>query len=228
MKLRQLALPVALVATVAAAPARAPRRQGVDALVDKAVAAYAKVKTVRATFTQQLTNPLTGSTITQRGRMQQQLPSRLAVTFSDPKGDRIVADGKALWVYTPSSAKGQVIKLPIGAGNAGGLDLAGQFFSSPKTRYTITDGGALTVGGRATRALNLVPKQPMQFTKAIVWIDTLDGTLRQFQVTEPTGLVRRVTLTDVRVNAKVDPKAFVFNVPAGVKVYDQAALTGGR
>jgi outer membrane lipoprotein carrier protein len=206
-----------------------PRPQSpVDGTVDKAVAAYGRMKTVRARFEQRLTNPLTGSTIVQRGTLQQRLPNELAVAFSDPKGDRIVADGKALWVYTPSSAPGQVIKLPVGAGSAGGLDLAAQFWSSPKTRYTITQAGTATIGGRATRALNLVPKQPMQFPKAIVWIDVADGTMRQFEVTEPSGLVRRVTLSEIRVNAAVEKGAFTFTVPKGVKVYGQEAFGGKR
>ena len=219
--------PLVALASLGAQPGRA-QGQSVDAVVDRATAAYARVKTVRARFEQRLTNPLTGSTITQQGTLQQRLPNELAVTFSNPKGDRIVADGKALWVYTPSSAPGQVIKLPVGAGSAGGLDLATQFFDSPKTRYTITDAGRAPVGGRATRAVTLVPKRPMQFTRAVVWVDTADGTLRQFEVTEPSGLVRRVTLSEIRVNAAVDKGAFTFNVPKGVKVYGQEAFGGSR
>lgn len=199
-----------------------------DAVVAKAVTAYGKVKTLRARFEQRLTNPLTGSTIVQQGNLQQRLPNELAVIFTDPKGDRIVADGRALWVYTPSSAPGQVIKLPVGAGSAGGLDLAAQFFDAPKTRYTLSDAGRATIEGRATRAVNLVPRKPMQFTKAIVWIDSANGTLRQFEVTESSGLVRRVTLTEIRVNAAVDRNAFTFSVPKGVKVFGQEAFGGSR
>ena len=226
--MRRLLLVTTATSLLAFASARAQQPQGVDAVVDKATAAYARVKTVRARFEQRLTNPLTGSTITQQGTLQQRLPNELAVTFSNPKGDRIVADGKALWVYTPSSAPGQVIKLPVGAGSAGGLDLAAQFFDKPKARYTMSDAGRATIGGRATRAVNLVPRQPMQFTRAIVWVDTADGTLRQFEVTEPSGLVRRVTLSDIKVNAAVDKGAFTFAVPKGVKVYGQEAFGGSR
>jgi outer membrane lipoprotein carrier protein len=225
--MRRLVIALTALPLVAFAPAR-PQQQTVDVVVDRAAAAYAKVKTVRARFEQRLTNPLTGSTIVQQGTLQQRLPNELAVTFTNPKGDRIVADGKALWVYTPSSAPGQVIKLPVGAGSAGGLDLAAQFFDSPRTRYTISDAGRATVGGRATRAANLVPRQPMQFTRAIVWIDSADATLRQFEVTEPSGLVRRVTLSEIRTNAPVEKGAFTFTVPKGVKVYGQESFGGRR
>ena len=201
--------------------------QAPQATVDRAVAAYAKVKTARASFEQTLTNPLTGNTQTARGEYHQQGRSRLAVLFTDPKGDRIVNDGKAVWVYTPSSAPGQVIKLAPGAAGAS-VDLLGTFLDAPRAKYDMADAGAAVVGGRKTHAVALTPRRPMQFTKAVVWIDDADATLRQFEVTDNMGLVRRVRLTKLRLNGPVDRTAFTFTPPAGVKVYDQAAMTGGR
>jgi outer membrane lipoprotein-sorting protein len=61
-----------------------------------------------------------------------------------------------------------------------------------------------------------------------VWIDDRDGTVRQFELTESTGLVRRVRLSDVRFNAAIPAAEFAFTPPAGVRVIDQASLSGGR
>ncbi|MCA1693852.1 MAG: outer membrane lipoprotein carrier protein LolA, partial [Actinobacteria bacterium] len=74
-----------------------------DETLDRAVAAYAKVKTARASFEQTLTNPLTGNSTVQHGELQQQRPGKFSARFSDPKGDLVVADGKSLWIYQPSS-----------------------------------------------------------------------------------------------------------------------------
>src|SRR5258708_12956549 len=52
-------------------------------LLDRAVAAWAKVKTVRATFEQTITNSLTGRTMTTTGEYQMERPGRLPVTFAD-------------------------------------------------------------------------------------------------------------------------------------------------
>ena len=202
--------------------------QSVDATVNRAVAAYAKLKTARATFEQTITNPLTGTTVVAKGEYLQQVPGRLSVRFTDPKGDRIVADGKALWAYLPSSNPGQVMKLPLTEEGAGSVDLTAQFLTDPKTKYTISDAGAATVGGRPARALSLVPKRPMQFTKATVWVDDADGSVRQFEVTELNGLLRKVRLTSLAINVPVDPAAFTFTPPKGVKVFDQAAMMGQR
>jgi outer membrane lipoprotein carrier protein len=193
----------------------------VDATVDKAVQAYANVRTVRATFEQTITNPLTGTTATARGELQQQRPNLLSVRFTDPGGDRIVADGTALWVYLPSTNPGQAIRMPLGETGAG-VDLTAQFLDAPKTQFTITDAGSAVIGGRSTRALTLVPKtNRADFSRATVWVDTATGRVPQFEVTDANGLVRRVRLTNVRLNAPVDPTVFRFSPPAGVKVFDQ-------
>lgn len=218
--LRALALAGALLAPLSL-PAARPRVQG--DLLDRAVAAWSKVRTVRATFEQTITNSLTGRTVTASGEYQQQRPGRLSVRFSEPADDRIVADGSRLWLYLPSTTPGQVIRTSLKNGGSGTVDLTAQFLTAPRTRYTVAPGGTAAVSGRATHAYTLVPKekQGAQFQRATVWIDDADATIRQFEVTEPSGLVRRVRLTSFRPNAAVDKSAFTFKVPEGVRIVDR-------
>ena len=216
-------LAAALLASVLAAPRAVPlAAQSADATLDRAVAAYAKVKTVRATFAQTLTNPLTGSTATATGEMLQRRPGQLALRFTDPAGDRIVADGTWLWLYLPSSAPGQVIRTRIGEGGAAVPDITAQFLDSPRSRYTVSDAGRAEVQGRPARALSLVARDAsVPFAKATVWVDDADSLVRQFEVTDRSGLVRRVTITKLAVNVPVDRSAFRFQPPKGVRVIEQ-------
>jgi len=202
-------------------PAARPRAQG--DLLDRAVAAWAKVRTARATFEQTITNSLTGRTLTATGEYQQQRPGKLSVRFSQPANERIVADGSRLWLYLPSTTPGQVIRTSLKNGGSGTVDLTAQFLTAPRSRFTITEKGAAEVSGRKTHAYDLVPKQKdgVQFETATVWIDDADATIRQFEVTEPSGLVRRVRLTSFRPNAPVDASAFTFTVPEGVRIVDR-------
>lgn len=218
--LRALVLAGALLTPLAAASAR-PHGQG--DLLDRAVAAWAKVKTARATFEQTITNSLTGRTLTASGEYQQQRPGKLSVRFSDPANDRIVADGKRLWLYLPSSAPGQVIRTSLKDGGSGTVDLSAQFLTAPRSRYTVTPGAAADVGGRATHTFTLVPKvkEGAPFQTATVWIDDADATIRQFEVTENSGVQRRVRMTSFRTNVPVDASAFAFSVPQGVRVVDR-------
>lgn len=221
------ALGVAAALTLGAAPAPA-QQPSVDALIDRAAATYRNARTATATFRQTLTNPMTGTTSVSRGVLQRQ-GAKFNFQFTDPRGDRLVADGESLWIYTPSTTPRQVIKLPQAAAGAGMADPGMQFFSSPKTRFTIGDAGAATIDGRATRALTLTPKGAnAAFTKATVWLDPRDGTLRQFETTDAMGVTRRVVLTDLRTNVTVNADSFRFTPPAGVRVVDQKALMGGR
>lgn len=199
--------------------------QTVDATLDRAVAAYAKVKTVRANMEQTLTNPLTGSSFKSKGQIQQRRPNRLEIRFTDPKGDRIVADGKFVWVYTPSTNPGQAFKLPLGVGGTGSTDLMAELFTNPRSRFTISEAGKRTEGNRIAHGLTLVPKVdaagPVDFAKATVWVDSNDGIIREFEITDQSGIVRNVKLSAIRINPAIPNSAFIFSVPKGVQVFEQ-------
>src|SRR5205823_8244166 len=101
--MRRFFLGTALV--VAASPITA-NAQNADAVIDRAVAAYARLNSMRADFRQTLTNPLTGTSQTTNGVILRKKPNLLSINFES--GDRVAADGAALWVYLPSSVPGQV------------------------------------------------------------------------------------------------------------------------
>ena len=216
-----LALAGVLSTAIAATPAAAQSSKG--DLLDRAVAAWARVKTARATFQQTIVNPLTDNTMTSSGEYQQQRPGKLSVRFNDPATDRIVADGKYVWLYLPSTTPGQVIRSRLGEGGTGTVDLSAQFLSAPRQRYDISSLGAKTVAGRATHAYRLVPKaaKDVPFKTAVVYIDDADASIRQFEVTESSGLQRTVRLTSFKTNVPVEASAFTFTPPAGTRVVDR-------
>lgn len=217
-----------LIAALAASLALAPlSAQSPEKVVDHAVAAYAKVHTERATFTQTITNPITGTTVTAHGEMQQRKPGYVDIRFSDPAGDRIVSDGRYVWIYLPSTNPGQVIRSAPTKDGSGTPDIAAQFLDSPKTRYTISDAGTATIAGHHTHAVVLLPKEPMSFTKATVWVDDDDGLVRQFETVEENGVTRLVTLETITINGPTDRSAFTFVVPKGVHVYDRGTAQSG-
>lgn len=193
-----------------------------SAAVNKAVAAWKNVKTMSGSFEQTLTNTLMRSTTTAKGTFAQQQPNKLSVRFSDPAGDAIVADGSSLWVYLQRATPGQVIKRPMTDQMASPIDV-GQFLDSPATKYDIVAKGAENVGDQSTQMVGLTPKKGVDapFTKATVWIDDADGYIRQFEVTESTGLVRRIRLTKLNVNPTIPASEFLFVVPKGVRVVER-------
>jgi len=194
-----------------------------NATLDRAVRKYKAVKTVRASFTQTITNPLLGQTVTSAGELVQRRPNHVSVRFTDPAGDRIVADGAWVWFYLPSSAPDQVIRTRIAKNGSGSPDLTAQFLNAPASRFEVTDLGREKVNGRMARVLSLVPKPGVDaaFTKAIVWVDSADALIRQFEITEPSEIVRRVTITKLTLNPVIPASAFRFTPPSGTRVVDQ-------
>lgn len=218
--MKKLIYPIAMAAAIAALPSFA-RAQTADAVIDRAVAAYAKLNSMRAEFKQTLTNPLTGNSQTTSGVILRKKPNLLSINFDT--GDRVAADGSSLWVYLPSSAPGQVVKMPYTGANAGSIDPADQFLNSPRTRFTVTSGGAATVGGRSTHIVTLTPKRANSgFSSAKVWIDDADSSIRQFDVESANGLKRHVIITSFTPNPAIGSSSFKFAVPKNAKVVDQA------
>jgi outer membrane lipoprotein carrier protein len=211
-------------AAVCAAPIVPLHAQSPEAIVQRAAAAYRAVHTVKATFTQTLTNPLVGSTEVSHGELVERMPGRLSVRFTDPAGDRIVADGQWVWIYMPSSNPGQVIRMRAGHGAAGSPDVTSQFLDSPTTRYRLSDGGTAAIHGRPAHIVVLMPRDPsLPFARARIWVDDRDALVRQFETEDANGVVRLVTIDDLRTNVPVQAAAFHFTPPPGVKIYDHGA-----
>ncbi|HEX6816397.1 MAG TPA: outer membrane lipoprotein carrier protein LolA [Gemmatimonadaceae bacterium] len=191
-----------------------------QSVVRHAERVYTNIKTLRATFTQTVTNPLTGSDVTSHGELQQRIPGDVSVRFTDPAGDRIVANGKVVWVYLPSTNPGQVIRTNLDSSGVQVPDVATWFLHSPETRYSMTNAGSATIDGHATTAVTLVPKDPsLPFSKATIWVDDDDALIRQVETIDQQGLKRRILLNRLTPNATLDKDAFEFKVPKGVKVF---------
>lgn len=197
--------------------------QSPDSILQRAVNAYAKLNSVRADFRQTLTNTLTGNSITTSGTLLRRKPNLLNISFEN--GDHIVADGKDLWLYVPSSVPGQVIRTPVQSAASSGFDPAGEILVSPRTRYEATSLGTASVGGRSTHILLLRPRAADgPFTKATIWVDDTDGNVRQLEVTAANGLTRFITIGKLSPNAPVARSEFRFAPPKGVRVVDQLRL----
>jgi len=103
----------------------------------------------------------------------------------------------------------------------GMIDPGGLFLSAPSSRYTISGGETETVGGRRTTLVNLVPKRSNNaFSRAKVWIDAADYSIRQFEIVDANGLTRRVAISNVKSNVTLPASAFRFVAPKGVRVIE--------
>ncbi len=218
--MRILSLGLAAAAWLAAAPA-APA-QDAAAIVGRSSRVYRSLASMRAEFVQVIDNPMIDSAES-RGTLVQAGQSKLAMRFTDPPGEAIVIDGEHVWVYTPSTVPGQVLRMSLPSGGpVYGYNIIAWLLDKPSERYQPRFLRHDKVGGRSVDVIELVPAVPdLPFERAILWLDKGDGLPRRLEITEHSGATRTLTLSKVQVNQRVPDSTFAFEVPSGVRVVDQ-------
>ncbi len=191
-------------------------------ILDHASQSYDTVRTLEADFIQIVDNPMIGDPDTTRGRLYQQRPSYFEMRFTDPKNDRIVADGKRLWLYTPSTTPGQVIRTAIPSTGTSGPNLIGQFVEHPHERYDARYVRADSAPDGRVDVIALKPRATdLPYTAATVWVAKQDGLVRRIEIVETSGQTRTVILRRLVVNRPISSREFTFSPPAGTRVVDQ-------
>ena len=189
------------------------------ALLKNASAAYARLSSFKADFSQWQENPLLGKRTTSRGTVYQRRPDRFAMKFSQPAGDLIIGDGQYFWMFYPSYDSKQVLRTR--AGNTGGLDLQSQFVGDPTRRFNYTMQGTEAVAGRPARVFMLIPKTDAGYKSLKVWIDEKDFLVRRFELTSENGAVQHFDLTNFEANPTIADQVFRFSPPAGVRIVER-------
>lgn len=214
---------VAIVGAIALSLASSLRAQETDPrpIIEQASRVYQGLTSFRSDFRQVISDPMIG-TFESRGRLTQAGEARLAMRFTDPAGEAIIMDGEKLWVYTPSTTPGQVLRLKLPSDPVYGPNILAWILTRPTERYRSRYVRADAVGGRAVDIVALTPiDQSLPFTEAVVWLDQYDHLPRRLEIRERGGQQRTLTLSGVEINRRIAAATFRFEVPAGVRIVDQ-------
>ncbi len=180
---------------------------------------YQSLQTLQAEFTQTLNNPMLGEPAVTNGTIFLSPPSKFAMRFSNPNGDRVVCDGNWLWIYAPSSAANQVIKQSIPNRGAATPNLFAQFVERPLEHYMASYVGIDSVNGQTVDVVRLVPRRNDDpFTEAQIAVDRTTGMLLRLDVRELSGQRRILVFNQLRVDAAISDGEFRFDVPEGTRV----------
>jgi outer membrane lipoprotein carrier protein len=196
--------------------------QDAQAIVGRSSRVYRSLSSLRADFVQVIDNPMIDSAES-RGTLVQAGPDKLSMRFSDPPGEAIVIDGQHVWVYTPSTTPGQVLRLAVPSGGpVYGYNILAWLLDRPAERYQASYLRTDKLNGRPMDVIELVPAVPdLPFERAVVWLDRDDALPRRLEITERTGSKRTLTLSRMQVNRSVPDRTFTFEAPPGVRVVDQ-------
>jgi outer membrane lipoprotein carrier protein len=188
-------------------------------ILERAEEAYAAVRSMEADFVQQVYVPLLDDTLDSRGKLYHRAPDRFLMSFTEPSGDIILADGRYAWMYYPSNDARQVMRAPLAEGGQQ-VDLQREFLSDATSRYSANRTGAETVGGRQTHALTLDPLGQSPYQEIRLWVDAENYLVRRFQITEVNETVRTIELSNLRPNVTLADDLFQFTPPAGAQVIE--------
>jgi outer membrane lipoprotein carrier protein len=210
-------------AFIAAGLPAAAVAQDAGSIVGRSARAYQSLSSLKADFEQRIDDPLIDTALTSRGTLVQAGQSKLAMRFTSPPEDRIIIDGEYVWVYTPSTTPGQVLRLSLPSGGpVYGFNVLSWILDRPAERYRMQYLRADRLNGRAVDVVQLTPTIPeLPFSRAVVWLDRDDALPRRLEITERLGGTRTITLTRLRPNEAVPDSTFAFAVPAGVHVIQQ-------
>jgi outer membrane lipoprotein carrier protein len=170
----------------------------VRVLLERAEDVYDGLSSMRAEFEQTIEIPLLGRRRDGRGTWFQKGPGRFKMVFADPAGDVIVADGRHLWLYYPSTHPGQVIRSAIDA--------------------NVTGAGMVDLQGRIFDALTPTGESPYRTVR--VWVDKDSFLVRRFEIVEENETVRTVILDDLLPNHSIADSVFEFVPPEGTDVFE--------
>ncbi|MDX1568071.1 MAG: outer membrane lipoprotein carrier protein LolA [Longimicrobiales bacterium] len=197
-----------------------PSEEDPSGLLERASERYEGLDAFCAEFEQERVVPLLNQTTRSAGTLCQKRPGYFLMDFSDPEGDRVVADGESLWIYYPSIDEAQVIRTRLG-GAGGTFDFHAEFLEDPTRRFDARYLGTETVTGRSTHVITLEPRDPVAYEEATVWLEVDRGLIRKVEIVEENESVRRVVLSDIRVEPGLDASRFSFEPPPGAQVLDR-------
>ena len=211
-----------LLPAVSAMAPRVADAQDARAIVGRSSTVYRSLASLSADFVQVIDNPMIDSAES-RGKLIQAGPSRLSMRFTDPPGEAVVIDGRYVWVYTPSTVPDQVLRLAVPSGGpVYGYNLLAWLLDRPAERYTANYLRQEKVGNRTLDVVELIPAVPdLPFDRAVLWLDREDALPRRLEITEKSGALRTLALSNLQVNRRVPDSTFKFEVPAGARVVDQ-------
>ncbi len=191
-------------------------------VLDAASERYYGLETLCAHFEQVNEVTLLRQTVASEGTLCLRQPGRFSMRSSDPEGDLVVVDGEFLWTFYPSQDDVQVMRFP--AAEQGGFNFYKNFLEDPRGRFEAVHEGREPMGDGLSHRIALKPRetdgvQSADFRSAIVWLDVDNYLITALEIHNTSESIRRVRLTDIRVDVEVPDEVFRFVPPEGTQVF---------
>lgn len=179
-----------------------------DTNLGKALQDYVnQLQTFEADFVQTQPDETLFTQNTSIGHFQLHRPGKLTWEYVDPEPQRIVVDGKNLWVY--DTDLDQVTVRPIEDVKAE-LPLSWLLYQEPiEKKFTIIESG----NKQGTQWFNLTPKQATYFQS--IDVAMRDGEMTEVWMYQGPENITKVKFQNIQSNRVIPINNFRFNLPEG-------------
>ncbi len=178
---------------------------------------YESTKTFRASFTQSYTIKVQDKKQLSKGVVTFEKPGKMNWQYAAPNGNRVVSDGKTIWVYEKENE--QVFETPVkGSQYPAALSFLmgeGQLLRDFSLR--LLDARQMKFEGG--HVLEATPKEATPaYQKMLLYVDAQTNQVRRVLILDAQGNKNRFDFDAPVVNKAIDKKDFEFTAPPGVKV----------
>ena len=185
-----------------------------DDAADNLLRFFAEVKSMRADFVQTITSARGPAGDETSGTLIMQRPGKFLWDYQKPYQQKIIADGKQIWIYDVDLDQVVVKPLDLVLGNTPAVLLSG---NATVTQQFKIEKIPAPENASQLQWLRLIPKQDdIGFEKLLLGFD--GALLKQMRLTDAFDQVTQLVFSNLEKNPKIDSSIFNFVPPEGVDV----------
>lgn len=182
--------------------------------------AYAKMKSFKAQFNQELFHRESNTTQYRKGSILFQQPININWETEKPNSEILIITDKEIWNYLPEEEIAYRYHPSIMESSHAALGvITGQNKITDNFEIeTLEDADATAQG---LKAFLLYPINPTpQIVEAQLWINPKTNEIKKATILDFYGNTNSIEFTKFTANARVKKKDFIFNIPEGIDIED--------
>jgi outer membrane lipoprotein carrier protein len=190
----------------------------VSDIVDNIKKRFAKIESYQANFT--IVTDKAGKTRQQTGVIKYKSNNKLSIEFTQPHGQKIVSNGKSMWIYIPSMnvVAEQDLSSDSGIFTSGTRSGLNWLFSKYHYRFDSKEQPVEQDDGTKKYTLFLKQKESRSgYRKLKLWVSEQYFIVRARGETT-TGKTVDITFSNLKINTQMPNSIFKFDMPAHARV----------
>lgn len=212
-----------LLGSAAAAPLAQPAKGTAEELAARIQARYDTIRDFEADFVQSYQGGLLRTKTTEQGTVAIKRPGRMRWVYTKPERKEFVSNGQRIYSYVPRDKQVIVAPMPSGDQTTPALFLTGR---GHLVRDFTAEYAEVPDAGPNTLGLKLLPrKTDPEVEWLMLAVDAATLQIRHLVALDRQGGRSTFSFTNLKENRNLSDKLFEFQIPRGVDVITNGAVS---